>query len=214
LASAATNLVFGLMLAQAAWKRGFMQARHKAFLGDGASGNWTVQKRFFPGWTAILDFIHLMTYVYTAAMAGRTYAAGWECYVAWITLAWRGQVKPLLEALRCRAAELGEPPTDASATDPRKVVHEALGYVTSNRSRMRYDEYRRCGLPITTCHLESTVKQLNQRIKGTEKHWSRDGGEALLQLRADYLSETRPIDAFWERRQQTATGQRHYGLAA
>lgn len=213
-ASAATNLVFGLMLATAAWKRGFMAAKRKAFLSDGAPGNWTVWKRFFPRWTPILDFVHLMSYVYSAATAGQPETAGWNCYVAWITLAWRGQLAELLEALRRRAAQLGRPPADASSTDPRRVVHDALRYIESNQSRMHYDQYRRAGLPITTSRLESTVKQLNQRIKGTEKHWSRPGGEALLQLRADYLSDTNPMDAFWKRRQETATGQRSYSRAA
>ena len=213
-ASAATNRVFGEMLAAAAWKRGFMAAKRKAFLSDGAPGNWTVWKCFFPRWTPILDFIHLMSYIYSAATAGQAKTAGWNCYVRWITLAWRGQVTELLEALGRRATQLGCPPADAPSTDARRVVHDALRYIESNQARMHYDRYRRAGLPITTSHLESTVKQLNQRIKGTEKHWSRPGGEALLQLRADYLTDTNPMDAFWTRRQETATGQRCYSRAA
>ena len=52
---------------------------------------------------------------------------------------------------------------------------------------MRYAEYRQAGLPITSCHMESTIKRINRRIKGTEKFWSCDGGEAILQLVADHL---------------------------
>ena len=48
---------------------------------------------------------------------------------------------------------------------------------------MKYDEYRRLGLPITSSHVESTVKPFNRRVKGTEKFWSEEGAEALLQLR-------------------------------
>jgi hypothetical protein len=212
-ACSADNQQFGAQLAAAAWARGFMGAPRKAFLGDGAAGNWTLQKRFFPGWTPILDFIHLLTYIYTAAMAARSAAAGRLCYLRWITLAWQGRVDELLAELSARSAELGAPPEDASASDPRKIVHDALRYVANNRERMRYDEYRRLGLPLTTSHIESTVKQLNRRIKGTEKHWSRPGGDALLQLKADYLSETRPMDAFWIRRQEQATGFRCYSRA-
>ncbi len=37
---------------------------------------------------------------------------------------------------------------------------------------MRYDEYRRQGLPFTSCHIESTIKQINRRVKGSENFWS------------------------------------------
>ena len=75
---------------------------------------------------------------------------------------------------------------------------------------MRYDAYRRAGLPLTSCHVESTVKLFNRRVKGTEKFWSEEGAEAILQLRSDYLSETEPLKGFWERRQAEATGRRNF----
>jgi hypothetical protein len=37
--------------------------------------------------------------------------------------------------------------------------------------------------------VESVIKQRNRRIKGTEKFWEAEGVEALMQLRAAYLSE-------------------------
>ena len=40
---------------------------------------------------------------------------------------------------------------------------------------MQYDAYRREGLPITSSHMESTVKRFNRRVKGTEKFWSEEG---------------------------------------
>jgi len=62
--------------------------------------------------------------------------------------------------------------------------------------------------------MESVVKQINQRVKGTEKFWSEEGSEALLQLRADQLSDGEPLEAFWKRRQAASTGQRRYRRAA
>ena len=87
---------------------------------------------------------------------------------------------------------------------------ETLTYLRNNKDRMRYDEYRKAGLPITSSHMESTVKMFNRRVKGTEKFWSEEGAEEILQLRADYLSETEPLEAFWGNRQTTATGRRRY----
>ena len=47
-----------------------------------------------------------------------------------------------------------------------------------------------------------------------EKFWCAEGAEAIVQLRADHLSDDAPLDGFWERRQANATGQRPYRRAA
>ncbi len=65
-----------------------------------------------------------------------------------------------------------------------------LGYLTNNRERMKYDEYRRQGLPITTAWMESLVKEINYRVKGTEMFWNNPAGaEAILQVRAAALCD-------------------------
>ena len=72
---------------------------------------------------------------------------------------------------------------------------------------MNYAEYRRQGLPITSSYVESTIKQVNRRMKGTEKFWS-VGVNAMLTLVADQLSETNVIPRFWHRRTtQLASGE-------
>jgi hypothetical protein len=53
----------------------------------------------------------------------------------------------------------------------------------------------------------------NQGVKGSEKFWSEAGSEAVLQLRADQLSDGAILADFWERRQAAATGQRRYRRA-
>jgi hypothetical protein len=209
-ASRQTWPAFALLLAQAAWASGFQQAARRAFLGDGSANNWTLRSRFFGSFTAILDFIHALSYVFAAAMAGRRFAVGWAVYEQWIGWVWQGRVTEVIAALRARQAELGEPQEDEPETSTRRVVAKTLTYLSNHQDKMRYDEYRRQGLPITSSHVESVVKQINQRVKGTEKFWSEDGSEAVLQLRADYLSDGDPLTAFWQRRQETATGQRLY----
>ena len=71
---------------------------------------------------------------------------------------------------------------------------------------MNYPRYRELGLPLTSSVMESTMKELNYRVKGTEKFWSQPGAEALLQLRADRLSDSQPLTTSWKTRQQTRTG--------
>jgi hypothetical protein len=204
---------FGKMLAAAARARGFYGAKRKAFVADGAETNWTIQQRWFSDFVAILDFIHALSYVFAAAMAGRGFAAGWEVYVRWIGWVWQGRVAEVIKELEQRQAEVGMPAADESESSPKQVVADTLRYLRNNQHRMRYDEYRRLGLPITSSQVESTVKQFNRRVKGTEKFWSEAGAETLLQLRADYLSETEPMEKFWEDRQEKATGRRRYRRA-
>jgi hypothetical protein len=209
-ASRQTWPTFAPLLAQAAWASGFQGATRKAFVGDGSANNWKLQRRFFGSFVAILDFIHALSYVFAAAMAGRRFAAGWAGYQQWIRWVWQGRVADVIAALELRQAELGLPQEEEPETSPRRGVEKTLTYLRNQQDKMRYDEYRRQGLPITSSQVESVVKQINQRVKGTEKFWSEDGSEAVLQLRADYLSDGQPLEAFWERRQAAATGQRGY----
>lgn len=201
---------FGKQLAAAAWQRGFMAAVRKAFVGDGSETNWSVWRRYFSHFTPIVDFIHALCYVFAGAMAGRAMEEAWPIYCQWAQWLWGGQVELVIAALQERQRELGRPEKDEAEESPRCKVSDALCYLENQRSRMRYDEYRREGLPITSSHIESTIKQINRRVKGTEKFWSSGGADALLQLAADYLSDTQPLTTFWRERMSQATGQRHY----
>lgn len=203
---------FGPMLAARAWELGFFGARRKAYVGDGGSWIWTTFDRHFRpfGFLPILDFIHALTYVYAAALADRNLAHGWPIYVRWITWVWQGDVARVIVELAERQRTLGSPTDADGPTSPRRIVSDALTYLQNQQSRMDYPRYRREGLPITSSHIESTNKQLHHRVKGTEKFWSRRGAEALLQLKADTLSDTAPLDAFWRNRPTRLTGCRSH----
>ena len=204
----------GRQLAAAAWQRGFAAASRKAFVGDGQEANWTVHRTRFSHYVPILDFIHALCYVFAGALAGRRLREGWPVYCQWAQWVWSGQVERVIEALQIRQQELGRPADNESEESPRQKVADALRYLQNQKPRMRYDEYRREGLPLTSSHIESTIKQINRRVKGSEKFWSGRGAEALLQLAADYLSETKPLTTFWRERPSRATGQRHYQAAS
>jgi hypothetical protein len=214
LASRACSDEFGPMVHQAAWERNFFGAVRRAFLGDGLLMNWTIQQRHFASFTAILDFVHALSYVFAAAFAGRPQAAGSEVYKRWIQAVWSGEVATILPELEDRSTALGSPPSECVDSDPRKLVFEALRYLKNNADRMRYDHYRCQGLPIMTSAVESVIKQINRRVKGSEKFWSEPGAEAILQLRADYLSETETMSRFWLAREAEAGSGRPYRRAA
>ena len=212
---------FGWMVATEAMRRGFYQAERRAVLGDG--GNWIgpLGQMHFPGWEQILDFLHLLVHLYAAATAayqdqggsGRFHA--WRLYEQMLRAAWAGQVSQVQTALRKHLERLGLPPKEAPPSDPRKVVSLVLDYVSDNAQRMDYPRYRRAGLPVTSTLVESLIKQFNQRVKGTEKFWLRDGAEAILQSRAAYLSEDGRDEAFYAHRPRgRAVGQNRLRLTA
>jgi hypothetical protein len=205
---------FGPILATTAWTLGFFGAPRQAFLGDGSENNWTIWRNYFSSFVPILDFIHALSYVFAAAMAGRNFTAGWPIYKQWIRWVWQGEVAQVIAALVQRQGELGTPQDEDGDTHPRQVVAQALTYLQNHQSQMKYAEYRQQGLPITSSYVESAVKQFNQRVKGTEKFWSEAGAEAILQLRADHLSADEPLAEFWQTRQAKQTGQRTYRKAA
>lgn len=199
---------FGDQLAARAWHLGLFGAKFKAFVGDGGSWLWTIWERHFKpfGFVPILDIIHAVTYLYAAAMAGRPKTEGGPVYRRWITWVWQGEVAKVIAELAQRQQELGLPRDDDGETSPRKIVSSTLTYLQNQQSRMDYPRYRKLGLPITSSLMESTVKQLNQRIKGTEKFWTDAGAEAVLQMKADTLSDSDPLSDFWTRRQANQTG--------
>lgn len=200
----------GSHLEWVAWEMGVTAARRQAFVGDGASSIWNVHKKHFSHMTGILDLTHGLSYAYRAAAV----CDNPGLYRRWAVAIWQGRVDDVIGELAQIQQEIGSPPKDASADDPRQRIHRALTYYTHHRSRMNYPEYRRQGLPITSSLMESTIKQLNLRIKGTEKFWSQATAEAVLQLRADYLSDSRPMDGFWPRWRKRLTGSNRYATKA
>jgi hypothetical protein len=203
--------LFGPILATAAWLAGFAKAERKAFVADGARAIWGVWRARFSSYVPVLDFIHAMSYVYAAAKAvGESPTAGWNLYAEWITWVWQGKVSRVIEKLQEWQKEHGKPAKGEAKTSTASVVARVLGYLQNNKDKMKYDEYRKQGLPIVSSLVESMVKQISRRVKGTEKFWGEEGAEAILQLRADYLSDGEVMEQFWQRRQSAASGQRPY----
>lgn len=191
LASIAESKDFGKQMEREAKRRRFFEAKAKAFLGDGLPWNWSIWKKHFGDFTPILDFIHMLSYLFLAAKAVHEAAEdGWSQYLAWMHGAWRGEVEQVLEELRAWQSRRGVPDPDTPESDPRQVLATTINYLENNRERMKYPDYRQAGLPVTTAWMESLVKEMNYRVKGTEMFWNDpDGAEAILQVRAASLCD-------------------------
>ena len=150
----------------------------------------------------------------SAAFAGRVQDEGAEVYKRWIRAVWSGQVSTILPQLAGRSAALGSPSAECTDSDPRKLVFESLRYLENNADKMRYNLYRCQGVPIMTSAVESVIKMINRRVKVPEKFWSEPGAEAILQLRADYLSETEPMSRYRLAREEQASSGRPYRRSA
>lgn len=200
--------VLGLLIAVRAWMLGMFQSQRKAFVGDGSGWIWSLFEKYFKAaeFVPILDLIHASTYVYASATAGRSKQEGSVVYRRWITWVWGGEVSRVIEELTARQTELGLPEAGESTTSPRSIVSQSLVYLQNQQSRMNYPEYRKQGLPITSAHMESAIKEMNRRIKGSEKFWGEYGAESMLQMKADTLCDSKPLDDFWKERQVTRTG--------
>lgn len=203
-ASMADSQVFGRLVAVEAQERDFYRAARRAFVADGAAYNWTIQRTHFADFEPIVDFLHVLCYVYAAAWAVRASAAErWDQYVLWLTACWQGRVHEVLTELQAWQGRVGRPPPgeELPRTDARRAVAEALSYLSHNASRMDYPRYRQAGLPITSSLAESLVGEFNARLKSRQKYWNRPcGAEAMLQLRAAVLSEDGRLDRYFAER--------------
>lgn len=182
---------FGAMMAAEADRRGFFTAQRRAFLGDGLPYNWSIWEKHFSTFVPILDFIHPIQHLYKVSQAiAPDKQTAWEQAVQWIEEIWQGNVEEVIGVLKTKQTAIGLPPADAEETDARTILAETIGYLTNQSGRMNYPEYRRKGLPITSCLIESQIKEMNHRVKGTEKFWN-DGkeGEAILQVTAALLGD-------------------------
>lgn len=187
-----TSRDFGRQMAREAKQRRFYEAAAKVFLGDGLPWNWTIWKEHFRDFTPVLDFIHPLSYLFLAAKTVHPSSPdnAWTQYLAWMRGGWRGEIWQVIEELRAWQGRIGQPPPDAPENDPRKIVASTVTYLENNRPRMNYPAYRQAGLPVTTAWMESLVKEVNFRVKGTEMLWNDpEGAEAILQVRAAALSD-------------------------
>src|SRR5262249_28729507 len=123
LSSIANSKIFGKQMEREAKRRRFGEAKIKAFLGDGLPWNWSIQKWHFKDFTPILDFIHVLSYLFVAAKAiHQADEDAWDQYLVWMRGAWQGEIVQVLEELRHWQRKHGESFADTPEQDPRVIL--------------------------------------------------------------------------------------------
>lgn len=166
-------------------------------------GEQALQRRVeaaLPGVVLVLDLLHVLSYLWKAAYVfhpeGSREATAWvRKRLLWILEGRSGQV---VKGLRQTATKRSRPDAKHKlGTGARKVLRGAANYLHRNRGRMRYDAYLAAGLPIASGAVEGACKHVvKDRMERSGMRWTEDGAEAMLKLRATYLS--RDFDEYWE----------------
>lgn len=79
----------------------------------------------------------------------------------------------------------------------RKTLERVANYLYKNRSRMCYDEYLNNGWPIASGPVEGACKNLiKDRMERSGMRWTQQMAEAIVKLRAIYLSGD--FERYWE----------------
>ena len=187
-------------LSALAHERGYAQALQKVCVADGAGAIASVRQRCFPDAAFVLDWSHAVEHLHQAGQAA--FGAGAEA-AAWIERQkdrlWNGRLAPLIGEIARLSRRAGKAPPRASDTDPRRILANNLHYFQCNRLGMDYPAFRKNGWPLGSGIIESTVKQIGKRLKGTEKHWSLSGAEAALQVTTHLIAEDGSWLLFWKR---------------
>ena len=165
------------------YRHGLEKAQRIVCVNDGALWIWTMVFVCFARRIEILDWWHMLQYVWQIAAAA--YGPTSPETSAWVksqkeALA-RGQqflfFRRLLSLYR-------------TIPDSSPEARTAVNYLWKNRRRMNYAAHRSAGLPISSGTVESAAKTLvQQRMKQAGMRWSRDGAQAMLALRARLLSD-------------------------
>ncbi|MGH7383300.1 MAG: ISKra4 family transposase [Candidatus Methylomirabilales bacterium] len=141
----------------------------------------------------ILDFIHVLEYLWTAAFC--FYAKGSEDAEAWV-------LERALQILHGKASDVAAG-MRRSATlrglrrPTRKGVDACADYLLKYRHMLRYDEYLAQGLPIATGVIEGACRYLiKDRMDITGARWGLERAEAILKLRS--LRSSGDFDLYWE----------------
>ncbi|MEM7770880.1 MAG: ISKra4 family transposase [Cyanobacteria bacterium P01_A01_bin.37] len=160
-------------------------------LGDGAPWIWLMAELLWPGCIQVLDFFHLSEYVWSVArLAWPEDEANQQLWVETQQM----QLKQSHWQAVITETQRLPPGSDALQT----AIEALQRYILNNQSRIDYHAYLERGLMIGSGVVESSNRRIvTQRLKQSGMFWSYQGAQAIMALRACYLSNSSRWNDFW-----------------
>ena len=142
--------------------------------------------------TIVLDFIHVLEYLWKAAYCfhppGSEQAEAWVAERALRIL--KGNASTVAGGIRRSATLCG-----LSAKE-REAADQCAEYLLNYKDMLKYDEYLAAGLPIATGVIEGACRHLvKDRMDITGARWGLQRAEAILKLRS--LKSSGDSEAYW-----------------
>lgn len=182
---------FKKMMYAAAREKGYFKSKKVVVLSDGATWISKMRHEYFPRAIHILDWYHAMEHLWQAAykIFGESKTAECEEWVKrFERLLWAGKVDKVIKEL------------DREIFRRKKYQTELIqlrGYYFSNRTNMRYNEFRKNGFYIGSGAIESAHKYIiASRLKQAGMRWTVSHANAMIWLRSKYFENT--WDEFWK----------------
>jgi len=153
--------------------------------------------------TIVMDFIHVLEYVWKAAWC--FYEKGDSNVEAWVERKalkiLEGQGNQVAKGIRISATK--------REITKRENIDKCADYLVKNKSRLEYGEALKKGYPIASGVIEGACRHIiNDRLDITGARWSLKGAETILRLRS--LKSSGDFDDYWDFHKKQSN-QRLYG---
>jgi hypothetical protein len=169
------------------------QPHQVVVLGDGAAWIWAMADLLFPQCIAILDFFHVSEYLWKVAQEAWPQAPDEQ--QRWVDTQQEALKRSQLAEVVAACQRL--PPASTGLSD---AVKRLVSYIEHNHTRMDYQRYLALGLMIGSGVVESSNRRIvTQRLKHSGMFWSQRGAQAVMNLRACYLSDSSRWHDFWHK---------------
>jgi hypothetical protein len=129
--------------------------------------------------TIVMDFIHVLEYLWKAAWC--FFEKGDKSVEEWIEIRaikiLNGECNQVAKGIQISATRL--------KLEKREGVDKCAQYLLKNKERLQYDKALKAGFPIASGVIEGACRHLiNDRLDITGARWGLDGAESLLKLRS------------------------------
>ena len=163
---------------------GLLKAKRVAIIGDGAPWVWSLADMVAHQAIEVLDIMHAFEHACTCA------SALFEEHEQYSKKLWIGRAKELIMQghIATLLTEL-EQCVFGTRDKKRKALMNLHRYYTTHQHRMRYNEFRKIGIPCASGSIESAHRHvLQKRMKLAGQHWDPKRANKMAKLRAALAS--------------------------